>query len=331
MKTCLQKWIYLLSLFFLITFGARSQDVVRTVVADCFVRTGSGVQTQDYHLLKHSGGTDRRPYLRFDISDIDTTKIKSVHVSMYLKQAFTNPNSMALKLYKVLDNTWDEATQSWPGPVFDSTACADFTIDSIVGWKQSADLSAYLKQQYKNPDKLLSLAVFSDDQYNSTLNFNSKETVGGNPPVLQVYYEIDTTVVYDTVVVYDTIAINDTIWHNIYDTVRVTVYDSVKIAVEDTLKIDISVTGLGQPSHTAKILVYPNPAKNMLHINCKEYAKLSGYKIKLFDALSVQKWSSEINQDIYSIDISAYAPGIYFMEVFDGENKRLDTRKILMY
>jgi hypothetical protein len=420
MKTHIYSLITLAFLFFLFSDGANAQDVEKTVVADCFVRTGAGVQTQDYHLLKHSGGTDRRPFLRFDISGVDTALIKSVHVAMYLSAPFTNPNSMDLKFYKVADNTWDETAQTWPGPVYDPVPCADFTIDSIVGWKKSADLTSYFKERYKESDKLLSLALFSEQTYNSTLTFSSKETAGGNAPVLQIYYKhivYDTVTVYDTVWVNDTtfhdvydtthvvindttfhdvydtihvvindtvwfndtvqvfdtlthiindtvvhtvndtiwhgtyndtvqVYINDTIWHTVNDTNKVTIndtiwvtvndtsiisiIDTIKVTVEDTLHIDVYTTGLNPPDNTTELLVYPNPTKSMLHIQCKEFSSLTGYNIKLVDALGSVRWSSTVNSDLFSIDLAAFSKGVYFLEIFNGQDMKIETRKILL-
>jgi hypothetical protein len=145
------------------------------------------------------------------------------------------------------------------------------------------------------------------------------------------------TTVYDTVTIEDTVIVNDTVWHDVYDTTYVDVYDTIyvniydTIAVEDTLNVDIVITELTPPNNTNEIKIYPNPTNEIVWIDCGDYTKMNNYTLKLIDALSVEKWSTTITQQLYDIDLTGYNTGIYFLEIFDSGNQKIEVKKIVLY
>jgi hypothetical protein len=194
-KGLFKKMAVMVAFVFATHSGLSAQDVVKTVVADCFVKTnGTSPESSTVLSYKHSGatGTNRWIYLRFDISDIDVSKIETAKISMYMPGTFDNEPVLNLKLYPVSDNAWFEEEVVFPGPAFDAAApFADFDVDGTSGWKTSTSLKDYVISSYNNSDKLMSLVVFSGtEKYypNNTLHFHSKETDGGNPAKLEVVY-----------------------------------------------------------------------------------------------------------------------------------------------
>jgi hypothetical protein len=107
-------------------------------------------------------------------------------------------------------------------------------------------------------------------------------------------------------------------------------YYTDTISVEDTLKIDITITGLGDPIIN-EVKVYPNPANDVLWIDCTDYATMENYSLKLISSTSQEIWSDLVTEQKYSIDLSGYATGLYFLEIYDADNDLVTTRKIVLY
>lgn len=151
----------------------------------------------------------------------------------------------------------------------------------------------------------------------------------------------DTIDVFDTtfVTVTDTVTVNDTTFVTVTDTVTVydttfvtitdtvTVYDS--IAVTDTLIIDVAL-GFPPPNDINTIKVYPNPAADMLTIDNGNFALMNNYKIEITDIIGVQVFFSVINQQTFTVDISQWATGLYYIHIKDSGNQIIDTRKIVL-
>ena len=126
-----------------------------------------------------------------------------------------------------------------------------------------------------------------------------------------------TTQVYDTVItqVYDTLTtqIFDTITTNItiYDTL--TTYDTIYLSVTDTLYIDVNLSGI--PSITNTIKVYPNPTADQVIIDNGNYTAMGsgGYIINILNSTGQQVFSSPVNQQTFTIDISQFGSnGLYY-------------------
>lgn len=122
--------------------------------------------------------------------------------------------------------------------------------------------------------------------------------------------------------IYDTIPV--------YDTTYVTVYDS--IAVTDTLIIDVELTDITPPNNINTIKVYPNPAKDKIFIHTGDkYSEMTGYTIKIINTLGNIVFESEVTQQLFEIDVSAFGQtGLYFIQIIDYNNQILEVRKIIL-
>jgi uncharacterized protein (TIGR02145 family) len=102
------------------------------------------------------------------------------------------------------------------------------------------------------------------------------------------------------------------------------------ITVEDTLKFNVVLTGIAAPNNLNKIKVYPNPTKDYLMIDCGDYAKMDKYQFKLLNISSAVIWSTTVTQKVYSISLSGYSKGTYFLQIIDSSNKTLEVKKIVL-
>jgi len=104
------------------------------------------------------------------------------------------------------------------------------------------------------------------------------------------------------------------------------------ITVTDTLMIQLNLTSYKPMTFETTIKVYPNPTKDVLYINCGDYTKVSNYKLKITNSLSQEIWSTTITQNNYNVNMSSFGgTGLYFMEVYDANNNKIDVKKIVLY
>ncbi len=83
---------------------------------------------------------------------------------------------------------------------------------------------------------------------------------------------------------------------------------------------NLSSTGF---DFSSSLSIYPNPASTFVHI---EINSSEEFNVELFDMSGRKLYQTQMNGDI-SIDLNAYATGIYFMKIGDGANSI--TKKIL--
>lgn len=106
------------------------------------------------------------------------------------------------------------------------------------------------------------------------------------------------------------------------------IYDS--IAVTDTLIIDIKLS-TQQPDIMNRIKVYPNPTKDMITINTGLYLAMTDYSIKIINNLGSVVFEQQCNVPEIEINLSTFGPtGLYYFQIFDGNNQVIDTRKIIL-
>jgi hypothetical protein len=123
--------------------------------------------------------------------------------------------------------------------------------------------------------------------------------------------------------VFDTIGCTQTIY--VYDTIM------TYLAVTDTLIINAVLTGVPGPNNTNLIKVFPNPASDHLIINYGNYASMSGYSVKVTNALAQTVYSSVIVQQQVSIDLSTWSgKGTYILSIMNGLGAVIETRKIVL-
>jgi hypothetical protein len=118
---------------------------------------------------------------------------------------------------------------------------------------------------------------------------------------------------------------------NILDTCIVTIYDTLLTTVTDTLVINATITGLNPPNNLNTIKVFPNPANDHITINYGNFASMSGYMLKIVNAVGQTVFTTPINQQSSYIDLSTWTGnGIYFVQLIDPQNNTVENRKIII-
>lgn len=104
------------------------------------------------------------------------------------------------------------------------------------------------------------------------------------------------------------------------------------ISVTDTLIINANFTGFNPVSYANTIKVYPNPTFDKITIDCgNNFSTLNGYTIKITNSLSQTVYTSLVNQQSTTIDLSSWSGrGIYFVHLIDSNNNTIDIKKIVL-
>lgn len=113
-----------------------------------------------------------------------------------------------------------------------------------------------------------------------------------------------------------------------YDTV--TVYDTVSISVTDTLIIDVVITQLMAPNNTNTIKVYPNPTNDIIYIDNGDYSMMNGYTITILNSGGQPVFNSLINAPTFTVNISQFAMGTYYLQILDNNSNIVEVRHIVL-
>jgi hypothetical protein len=98
--------------------------------------------------------------------------------------------------------------------------------------------------------------------------------------------------------------------------------NKVDVAIDNMLWWQPSTTSLIEANASKKIDAYPNPASNYIYFS----NLLPQHKIYFFDAMGRQViFFNEPSE----IDITSLSNGIYFVKIFDGQDKVVGSTKIL--
>jgi hypothetical protein len=77
------------------------------------------------------------------------------------------------------------------------------------------------------------------------------------------------------------------------------------------------------------ISLYPNPTSGLVTIEADNYT--GTLRIEILDLTGKIIYSTgslENTNSVYQVDVSGYSRGIYFMQIFDGENQKIKTFKL---
>ncbi len=120
---------------------------------------------------------------------------------------------------------------------------------------------------------------------------------------------------------------------NILDTciTSVTVYDTLLTTVTDTLLINATITGLNPPNNQNTLKIFPNPTNTHITINYGNFNSMSGYTLKIVNAIGQTVFTTPINQQTSYIDLSTWTGnGIYYVQLIDTQNNTIENRKIVI-
>ncbi len=127
---------------------------------------------------------------------------------------------------------------------------------------------------------------------------------------------------------YDTITVADTTYLTIVDTI--TYYDTVYVSVNDTLIIDVfSSTNPSTIINTIK--VYPNPVTEFIIIDNGQFNTMENYKYEITSSNGMLLHSSLVLAKTTNIEASMWPPGIYFLNIYDNFNQKIEVKKIIIH
>jgi hypothetical protein len=110
------------------------------------------------------------------------------------------------------------------------------------------------------------------------------------------------------------------------------IYKRALDAYEISKLYNDGATNFNSPEETITVKVFPNPAKDKIYIQIGEkYTLLANYSIKIINTNGQEIFKSNINQNLYEVNIKSFGPkGLYFIQVFDNSNHLIDVKKIIL-
>ena len=128
---------------------------------------------------------------------------------------------------------------------------------------------------------------------------------------------------------------------NVYDTLTTTLHDTVTVqthdtittytAVTDTLLINVNLTGILPPNNTNVVSVYPNPAHDHLEINVGNLATMTGYSLKITNALGQIVFNSPVNQQQFYINLNTWSGHeTYVLYILDPSQTVKSVKEIVL-
>ncbi len=103
------------------------------------------------------------------------------------------------------------------------------------------------------------------------------------------------------------------------------------ITVTDTLLINTNITGYNPLTYENTIRIWPNPTYDHITIDAGNLNTMSGYSIRIVNALGQQMFQSAINQQQFYLDLSSWTGnGIYYINIINPQGVTIDTRKIVL-
>jgi hypothetical protein len=103
------------------------------------------------------------------------------------------------------------------------------------------------------------------------------------------------------------------------------------ITVTDTLIIQTQITNFNPVTFLNTIKIYPNPTNDHITIDYGSYTDMEGYTIKITDSAGQVVFENEIDEQQSYIDLSSWiGKGMYFVFLYDKENRIVDIKKIAL-
>ena len=103
------------------------------------------------------------------------------------------------------------------------------------------------------------------------------------------------------------------------------------VSVTDTLIINTNISGFNPVTYQNSIKIFPNPANDHIIIDNGNYTSYAGYTIKITNSLGQTVFTSLVNQQQFSVDLSTWSGnGIYFVYIIDAQSNTIDIRKIVL-
>lgn len=99
----------------------------------------------------------------------------------------------------------------------------------------------------------------------------------------------------------------------------------------ETLVINSGPLSFNPPTYTSTVTIYPNPANDQITIDCGNLANVSGWSIKIVNAIGQEVFSGAMNTPQYVVPLNSWSgQGLYFVKIYDASNNLVNTKKIIL-
>lgn len=98
-----------------------------------------------------------------------------------------------------------------------------------------------------------------------------------------------------------------------------------------SLVINTGVLSFNPPTYQNTVTIYPNPANDQITIDCDTLANVTGWKVKISNALGQEVFAGAMNTQQHVVPLNSWGgQGIYFVKIYDASNNLMNTKKIIL-
>jgi hypothetical protein len=122
------------------------------------------------------------------------------------------------------------------------------------------------------------------------------------------------------------------IWNRALTQQEITnLYNSVSSNECLTMTINTGVLSTTPVTYTSSVSIYPNPANDQITIDCGNLANVSGWKIKITNALGQEVFNQPMNTQQYVVPLNTWSgQGMYFVKIINTQNEVVNIKKIIL-
>lgn len=104
------------------------------------------------------------------------------------------------------------------------------------------------------------------------------------------------------------------------------------VTVTDTLRINANITGFNPITYQNSIKVYPNPTNDHITVDFgNNYSTLSGYTLKITNTLGQVVYTTPVNQQQTSVNLSSWTGnGLYFVGLINSNGVMVQVKEIVL-
>ena len=98
-----------------------------------------------------------------------------------------------------------------------------------------------------------------------------------------------------------------------------------------TMVINTGVLSTTPVTYTSSVSIYPNPANDQITIDCGNLANVTGWKIKVTNALGQEVFNQPMNTQQYVVPLNTWSgQGMYFVKIINAQNEVVNIKKIIL-
>lgn len=98
-----------------------------------------------------------------------------------------------------------------------------------------------------------------------------------------------------------------------------------------SLVINTGLLSFNPPTYTNTVTIYPNPANDHITIDCGTLSNVSGWNIKITNALGQEVFNQPMNTQQYVVPLNTWTGhGVYFVKIYNDQGNLVNTKKIIL-